>query len=90
MFLTFVVWNLREQYAIAALDHGEVGVAKEQLESLQKQFPGSVRVGRIQGMVHEAQGQWTEALKVYDELLSKDLANVAIMKRKVSLSKSQH
>lgn len=79
----FSVWNLREQLAIAALDQGEIDLAKEQIASLTKQFPDSVRVGRIQGMLHEAQGQFTEAMKLYEELLKKDLANIAIMKRKV-------
>ena len=78
------MWNLREQIAIAAVDQADFDVATEHIQALQKQFPDSVRVNRIQGMFYEAKGQFQEAITLYDELLKKDLTNIAIMKRKVS------
>ncbi len=77
------MWNLREQIAVAAVDEGEFSLASEHIAALQKQFPDSIRVNRIQGMLLEAKGQYAEAIELYDSLLKKDLANVAIMKRKV-------
>ncbi len=77
------VWNLSEQIAYAAIDMGQFEYAKSIIDDLEKQFPGSMRVSRILGMFYEAQAQFPEAMAIYEDVLKKDITNLAIMKRKV-------
>lgn len=78
------MWNLSEQIAYAAIEEGKFDVAEPIIKRLEAQFPESIRVSRIRGMFHEAKGEFTEAEKIYEEVLKKDITNLAIMKRKVS------
>lgn len=81
--MSYLVWNLHEQICVAAIDTGDLDLAAEKIDLLKKQFNDSNRVKRLQGMLLEASGQFEEAFAVYDEILQKDLANIAAMKRKV-------
>ncbi len=78
------VWNLSEQIAYAAIDMGQFEYAKSIIDDLEKQFPGSMRVSRILGMFYEAQSMFPEAMSIYEDVLKRDITNLAIMKRKVS------
>ncbi|URD72282.1 Tetratricopeptide repeat protein [Musa troglodytarum] len=62
-------WTLYEQVAFAAMDCQQYDVAKDCIAVLSKQFPGSIRIGRIEGMLLESKGAWAEAEKVYARLL---------------------
>eukprot|EP01031_Cornospumella_fuschlensis_P046962 gene46962-57507_t len=83
------VWNLHEQICIAAIDTGNLILAAEKIDLLKKQFSDSNRVRRLEGMLLEATGHYEEAFSVYDEILQKDLANIAAMKRKACIRKAQ-
>ncbi|KAI9500634.1 tetratricopeptide repeat domain-containing protein [Coemansia spiralis] len=83
------VWLVYEQVFIAAIDEGEIDVAKAVLEILHKRFGGSQRVKRLYGMINEAVGYPDEAKKLYDEMLEKDATNVLASKRLIALLKSQ-
>lgn len=50
-FWLSAAWNIHEQVLIAALDLANLQLAEEHLSKLQKRFPGSSRVKRLQGMV---------------------------------------
>lgn len=53
---TVIVWNLYEQMAVAALDSGKIDLADVYVNKLVKQFPDSLRVKRLEGMVMEYEG----------------------------------
>ncbi|KAG8649730.1 ER membrane protein complex subunit 2 isoform X1 [Manihot esculenta] len=82
-------WTLYEQMAIAAMDCQCLDVAKDCINVLQKRFPESKRVGRLEGMLLEAKGSWTEAEKAYTSLLEDNPLDQAIHKRRVALAKAQ-
>ena len=75
---------MREQVFIACLDSGELATAKGYLEAIIKKFTvKSGRVLRLMGMKYEAEGKWTDAVGVYNLILSENPANIQAMKRMV-------
>lgn len=83
------VWTIYEQVAIAAMDCQCLDVAKLCIEMLISKFPNSVRVGRLDGMLYEARGQWQQAEKKYHNLLELQPADALIHKRKIAIAKAQ-
>lgn len=83
------VWTLYEQVAIAAMDCQHLDLAKECISMLQKKFPGSKRVGRLEGMLLEAKGLWAEADRAYSSLLEDNPIDQVIHKRKIAMAKAQ-
>ncbi|KAJ2157907.1 tetratricopeptide repeat domain-containing protein [Coemansia sp. RSA 552] len=82
------VWLVYEQVFVAAIDEGQLEVAKAVLALLHKRFQGgSQRVKRLYGMINEAAGHPDEAKKIYDEMLVADETNVLAHKRLVALLK---
>ncbi|XP_038716842.1 ER membrane protein complex subunit 2-like isoform X2 [Tripterygium wilfordii] len=82
-------WTLNEQVAIAAMDCQCLDVAKDCINALQKRFPESKRVGRLEGMLLEAKGSWSEAEKAYSSLLEDNPFDQVIHKRRVAMAKAQ-
>ncbi|KAL7126349.1 hypothetical protein ABFS83_14G180100 [Erythranthe nasuta] len=82
-------WTLYEQVAIAAMDCQRLDLAKEYIKNLQKKFPGSKRVGRLEAMLLEAKGSWSEAEKAYSSLLEENQLDQVIHKRRVAMAKAQ-
>ncbi|KAG6750625.1 hypothetical protein POTOM_045130 [Populus tomentosa] len=56
---------------------------------LQKKFPESKRVGRLEAMLLEAKGSWGEAEKAYSSLLEDNPFDQVVHKRRVALAKAQ-
>lgn len=83
------VWILYEQVFSAALDINDSDMALSCLKSLQTQFPNSPRVKLLYGMLHEADGEYAEALTIYDSLLLEKPSNILALKRKVCVYKAQ-
>lgn len=83
------VWTLYEQVSIAAMDCQCLDVAKECIKVLQKQFPESKRVGRLEGILLEAKGLWAEAEKAYSSLLEDNPLDPVLHKRRVAIAKAQ-
>jgi tetratricopeptide (TPR) repeat protein len=81
-------WSVREQVLVAALDAGEGEVAAALLAELEAQFPGSLRVARLRGLVLEASGKSKEAAALYDEMIKNNPNGALGLKRKVCLLKS--
>ena len=54
-----------EQVAIAAADSGDVTGAEQCVKHLERAFPGSIRAGRLRGMVLEASGDLAAAREKY-------------------------
>ena len=67
----------------AASEVGDLKLAKTSLDHLKKIFPDSIRVGTMSGRYLELCGEYEKALAHYTELLTKDVSNISIMKRKV-------
>mmetsp|Transcript_1527 Transcript_1527/g.1608 ORF Transcript_1527/g.1608 Transcript_1527/m.1608 type:complete len:336 (+) Transcript_1527:14-1021(+) len=84
------VWNLREQIAIAAIELNDLTTAETVIEVLQRQFPKSIRVSRLQGMLLEAQEKYSEALEKYDTILKEDITDIFARKRKVCIYKAKN
>ncbi|GMI88808.1 hypothetical protein like AT3G04830 [Hibiscus trionum] len=82
-------WTLYEQVAIAAMDCQCLDVAKDCIKVLQKKFPESKRVGRLEGMLLEATGSRAEAEKAYSSLLEDNPLDQVIHKRRVAMAKAQ-
>ncbi|CAN1132350.1 ER membrane protein complex subunit 2 [Linum perenne] len=82
-------WTLYEQVAIAAMDSHALDVAKDCITVLQKKFPESKRVGRLEGMLLEAKGSWEEAENAYSSLLEDNPLDQIIHKRRIAVAKAQ-
>ncbi|XP_075546395.1 ER membrane protein complex subunit 2-like isoform X2 [Dermacentor variabilis] len=82
-------WVVYEQVCIAALDCHEMALAKECLNKLDEEFPGSLRVKKLEAMQLEALEKYDEAFEQYDALLAQDEANSAVHKRRVAVLLSQ-
>ncbi|KAL6525516.1 hypothetical protein OROHE_015823 [Orobanche hederae] len=103
-------WTLYEQVAIAAMDCQRLDLAKikssflsnkglphsEYVKVLQKKFPESKRVGRLESMLLEAMGLLAEAEKAYSSLLEDNQFDQkdnqfdqVIHKRRVAIAKAQ-
>ncbi|KAL3537841.1 hypothetical protein ACH5RR_001207 [Cinchona calisaya] len=82
-------WTLYEEVAVAAMDCQCLDVAKESTKVLQKKFPGSKRVGRLEAMLLEAKGLWADAEKAYSNLLEENPLDQIIHKRKAAMAKAQ-
>lgn len=82
-------WTLYEQVAVAAMDCHSLDTAKDCIKTLQKKFPDSRRVGRLEGMFLEAKGLWADAEKTYSSLLEDAPLDQVIHKRKISMAKAQ-
>ncbi|XP_034707432.1 ER membrane protein complex subunit 2 [Vitis riparia] len=82
-------WTLYEQVAVAAMDCQCLDVAKDYIKVLQKRFPESKRVGRLEGMLLESKGSWAEAEKAYSSLLEENPFDQVVLKRRVAMAKAQ-
>jgi uncharacterized protein YozE (UPF0346 family) len=65
------------------LELNDLVTAESTIQILDKQFPKSSRVGKLKGMLLEAQGHYTQALAEYDALIKEDCTNIFARKRKV-------
>ena len=70
------MWIIYEQIFNAALDMHDFNVAGHCLRALGDQFPDSMRVNVLRGMLAEAKGDADEALDTYDAILKKDPTNI--------------
>ncbi|CAA0831466.1 Protein prenylyltransferase superfamily protein [Striga hermonthica] len=82
-------WTLYEQVAVAAMDCQRLDLAKEYVKILQKKFPESKRVGRLEAMFLEAKGMLAEAEKAYSNLLEENQFDQIVHKRRVAIAKAQ-
>eukprot|EP00899_Mesostigma_viride_P024640 jgi/Mesvir1/5360/Mv15443-RA.1 len=84
------VWNVYEQVCIAALDTHDMATAQKCYLALVRQFPkANFRVGRLKGMLLEAELAYPRADEEYGRLLAEDEGNVNAMKRRVVIAKSK-
>ncbi|KAI3887074.1 hypothetical protein MKX03_021174 [Papaver bracteatum] len=82
-------WTLHEQVAIAAMDCQRTDIAMDCVKVLQKKFPESLRVGRLEGMLVEAKGSYEDADNIYKGLLEDNPLDQVIHKRRIAMSKAQ-
>ncbi|KAK6804818.1 hypothetical protein RDI58_002602 [Solanum bulbocastanum] len=82
-------WTLYEQVAVAAMDCQSIDVAKDCIKVLQRKFPGSKRVGRLEAMLLEARGLWSEAENAFSSLLEENPFDQVVHKRRVAMAKAQ-
>lgn len=82
-------WTVQEQLFVAALDSNDLPLANEVLARLTAKFPGSARVRRLTAMKLEAEGEFEEAISIYNSLLIDDPADTATMKRRVCIWKAR-
>ncbi|PLW10601.1 hypothetical protein PCANC_06672 [Puccinia coronata f. sp. avenae] len=65
------LWTVYEQIAVAALDIGNLQIAKTTIQRLETKFPNSARVTVLHGMFLEAQGDLLGAKSFYEHELEK-------------------
>jgi len=84
-------WDVCEQIFLAALDYNQIDLAKECIEKLDRQFPAStsMRVGRLKGMLLEAECKFTEADAAYRAIVTNDPTDSISMKRMIAIRKAQ-
>ncbi|EFP92949.1 uncharacterized protein PGTG_18962 [Puccinia graminis f. sp. tritici CRL 75-36-700-3] len=68
------LWTVYEQVAVAALDVGNVELAKTLIQRLEAKFPKSARVTVLHGMLMEAQGDLLGAKSFYEQELEKSFS----------------
>ncbi|KAJ3045710.1 ER membrane complex subunit 2 [Rhizophlyctis rosea] len=80
-------FTILEQTFTAALDIGNLPAAKNLFQSISKRFPPetSIRTQRLYGLVKEAEGDWDEAIRIYEDALKDDETNAPILKRLVAV-----
>lgn len=83
------VWSVYEQVAVAAMDCQCLDVAKLCIDMLLSKFPDSLRVGRLEGMLYEAKGQWQQADKIYQQIIEAQPSDAFAHKRKAAIAKGQ-
>ena len=96
------VWSMYEQVYTALLMYGkrsgkrggdddseDMRLAQEYCALLSHQFPDSMRVKRLEGMMWEAKGEHDMATKDYDDILEADPNALQAMKRQVALLRAR-
>jgi len=83
-------WLVYEQVYIASLDNHNFLVSNDCLAALKSQYPNSIRVNKLAGMISEASGNFNEADKLYKAILSTDETNAHVSKRRVACLKAQN
>lgn len=102
--LSHEVWAAYEQVLVALLQAGRTGMrrgagaaadsdelraAQEYITTLAAQFPDSLRVKRLEGMMWEAKGEADLAMSDYDEILQDDPSNILAVKRQVAVLRAR-
>ena len=102
--LSHEVWAIYEQVLVALLQFGRYGTRKgaanaadsdemrqatDHMATLATQFPESLRVKRLEGMMWEAKGEADLAMGEYEEILEADPMNLLAIKRQVALCRSR-
>lgn len=62
---------------------------QDSLSKLQKRFPGTVRVLKLEGMCFEGEGDFDKATELYESALKNHPTNAELKKRKISVLKAQ-
>uniref|UniRef100_A0A0K8U5A3 ER membrane protein complex subunit 2 n=1 Tax=Bactrocera latifrons TaxID=174628 RepID=A0A0K8U5A3_BACLA len=78
-----------EQVLIAAFDTSRLDIAGKCIETLNIEFPESMRVMKFEAMRLEALQMYEEATDLLDEIISKDETNAAPRKRKIAILKAR-
>lgn len=79
------LWTVLEQVTIAALDSARHDLAIECLQRLNKKFPQSSRLTKLQAMRLESLGNFDDALYLYNKLIESDESNSIFRKRKIAI-----
>jgi tetratricopeptide (TPR) repeat protein len=81
------VWTVMEQVFLAAAELGHAEWREYCLTQLTKQFPSSVRVERLKGIQKESNGDWSEAKKIYEKILTDKPEDTTTRKRLIAVTK---
>ncbi|XP_041469155.1 ER membrane protein complex subunit 2-like [Lytechinus variegatus] len=84
------VWTIYEQVCIAALDCGDQDLASDIIDTIEQNFPSSIRGKRLEGLQYESLGEYEAAKEHYEDLLKEDPSNAMVRKRLIALLKGQN
>lgn len=84
------LWTVHEQVLVSALDCGRMDLATTCYQALKQQFPKSLRVKKLRGMLFEGMDDWESACKIYKSILAEDPANLVVRKRVIAVTKAQN
>jgi len=82
-------WLVYEQVCTSALDCQKYDVAEHCISLLDAQFPSSLRVRRLQGMMYEAMADYDKAEEEYKSILQLDQTNMYARKRQIAILKAK-
>ncbi|KAF0717439.1 Aste57867_2292 [Aphanomyces stellatus] len=83
------LYTIYEQTFLAALDVNDTDVQDSCILALKKKFPDSSRVQRLELMLLEANGKFSQADAFYKDMLVKNPSNMLVVKRQVAIYKAQ-
>lgn len=83
------VWTVLEQVFLAAVELGATDWRDYCLKQLQKRFPTSKRVERLQGINQESKGDWAAAKTTYEGLLKDKPEDTITHKRLIAMHKQR-
>ena len=67
----------------------EMKLAQQYINLLSNQFPDSLRVKRLEGMIWEAKGEADLAMGEYEDILAEDPSNLLVVKRQVAVYRAR-
>ena len=82
------LYLVAEQVAIACCETGRLKDAEMAVTHLEGRFPGSIRAGRLRGMLEEAAGDIDGARATYARLLEEHPSSQMVLKRMVAIEKT--
>jgi len=83
------IWDLNEQVCVAALDCGFKDEAMTIYKKLLKKFKNSFRIRKLQGLILEFSGQFSEATEVYKMLREENPSDTFAFKRLISIARDK-
>lgn len=83
------LWTVMEQVFIAAVEIGSEEWRDYCLKQLTSKFPSSVRVERLKGIQQESMEKWSEAQKIYKQIIEDKPEDTVTRKRLIAMYKQR-
>lgn len=83
------VWEIHEQAFLAALDTHDDAIRDASLATLQRRFPDSVRVKRLEALALEQKGEYQAARNVYAAIIKETPVDTGARKRTAMTYKAE-
>lgn len=82
-------WHITADICRAASECGELEIAESMLDRIMHQFPKTSRTEMLNGISHEAKGEFNTAMNLYMQVIEREPMSPVIYKRQVAILKSK-